>query len=97
MPLYAELRRGTLPIKGRGTLLRRLLKTGIPVGCSCSGRGACGKCVVRILEGAASLSAPDSHEREVLDKNAAAADERLSCRCRVLDARARIRLTTGYW
>jgi len=97
MPLVAELRRESLRIMGRGTLLRRLLAAGLPVASSCSGSGACGKCVVRVLEGAQALSPPDEHEREVLQKNCAAAGERLSCRCRVRDATASIRVATGYW
>jgi len=97
MPLFAVLRRVTLPVKGRGTLLNRLLKTGVPVACACSGRGACGRCTVSVLEGAPALSPPDAHERDVLGKSGASADARLACRCRVVDAAALIRLTTGYW
>jgi ferredoxin len=97
MPLYAELRREMLEVAGHGTLLARLLGAGIPVGSSCSGRGACGRCVVRVLEGAEALSLPDAQERAVLDKYGASMGDRLSCRCEVVDPSARVRLSTGYW
>lgn len=97
MPLYAELRRQTLEVAGRGTLLHRLVAAGVPVGSSCSGRGACGKCAVRVVEGAGALSPPDLQERAVLERNGASREDRLSCRCQVLDPLALVRLSTGYW
>jgi ferredoxin len=97
MPLYAELRRHVLEVAGQGTLLARLLGAGVPVGSSCSGRGACGRCAVRVLEGADALSPPDIRERAVLERSGASTGDRLSCRCKIMDPSARVRLSTGYW
>ncbi len=97
MPLYAELRRETIEVEGEGTLLGRLLRAGVPVGSSCSGRGACGKCAVRVVEGASALSPTEPRECEVLEKNGASSQDRLSCQCWVRDPAARVRLSTGYW
>jgi adenylate cyclase len=77
--------------------MARCLAVGLPVASACSGRGACGKCVLRILEGAEALSPVDLHELRVLDRNGAAADERLGCQARVEDALTRVVVTTGYW
>jgi ferredoxin len=66
------------------------------VASACSGRGACGKCVITVLLGAESLSFPTSHETEVLAKNGAGADQRLSCQC-APETAADLLITTGYW
>jgi len=45
--------------------------------------GACGACMVRVLEGADNLSPMQDDERDFLDTMAAEPDERLACQCRV--------------
>ncbi len=90
-------RKGTVRIPGRGTLLARCTSAGIPLASSCSGRGACGRCIVQVVEGAAALSPVSRHEAEVLARNEARSDERLSCQCRVGDPGATVKVSTGYW
>ncbi len=97
MPVLARTRASTRALAGHGTLMTRCLIAGLPVASACSGRGACGKCVLRILEGGEALSPPDLHELRVLDRNGAEADERLGCQTRVEDALARVVVSTGYW
>jgi ferredoxin len=73
------------------------LAVGLPVGSACSGRGACGKCVMSVLRGADSLQPPSRHEAAVLARNGAVADERLSCQCTMPPVAADLLVTTGYW
>ena len=75
----------------------RCLAAGLPVGSSCSGRGACGRCLVTILRGLEELSAPEAHERDSLARLAASADQRLGCQCAPLREDADLLLATGYW
>ncbi len=97
MPLTAWVRHRPRPLGQKGTLMVRCLAVGLPVASSCSGRGACAKCVVRILSGWDALAPMDAHEARVLARNGAAQDERLACQARVAVADADIRITTGYW
>lgn len=46
--------------------------------------GACGACMIRVLEGQENLSPMEDHERDFLETMAAEPDERLACQCRVL-------------
>lgn len=97
MSLVARTRRADLVIGGRGSLMIRCLGAGLPVASACSGRGACAKCLVTVLEGADRLSPPASHELRTLARNGAAPSQRLSCQCRVANAGAAVLITTGYW
>jgi ferredoxin len=45
--------------------------------------GACGACMVRVLEGAENLSSMQDDERDFLETMAAEPNERLACQCRV--------------
>ena len=77
--------------------MARCLAVGIPVASSCSGRGSCGQCRVRILSGWEALTPMEAHEREVLVRNGGQTGERLACQARVADASADIVIGTGYW
>ena len=70
-----------------------------PIGSSCGGDLVCGRCVVRVLEGA--LTPPDEREQRVLERVRAEPDERLACRIlrdEVVERGAlEITLTTNYW
>jgi ferredoxin len=46
--------------------------------------GLCGTCLVQVLSGAASLSAPTAHETRLLEVLHASPDWRLACQCTVL-------------
>lgn len=56
------------------------VETSILFGCR---DGACGACMVRVLENPQNLSPMEEHERDFLETMAARADERLACQCRV--------------
>lgn len=45
--------------------------------------GACGACMVRVLEGKENLSPMKDDERDFLETMAAEEDERLACQCKV--------------
>jgi len=62
------------------SLLQNLVKNGIPVDNLCGGRGVCGKCAVRVIEG--SFSPPTEVEKRWM--NILGPNIRLSCQVRVL-------------
>jgi ferredoxin len=45
--------------------------------------GACGACMIRVLEGSENLSPMEDHERDFLETMAAEKNERLACQCKV--------------
>ena len=45
--------------------------------------GACGACMVRILDGSENLSPMQDDEKDFLETMAAEPDERLACQCKV--------------
>ena len=72
------------------TLLDVARRAGAPLGNSCGGIGICGRCAVKVVSGAESLTPKTALEgRAKLD-----ADERLACMAVVLGDCA---ITTGYW
>ena len=97
MPVTAVTRREPRPLGQHGTLMARCLAAGLPVASSCSGRGTCAKCIVRVLAGWSALGPMDGHEALVLARNGADEDERLSCQAQVADPGVNILITTGYW
>ena len=88
MALVARTRPADLTIGGTGTLMDRCLAAGLPVASACSGRGACARCLITVLEGAPHLTPV---------RQGAASGQRLSCQCRVADPDEAILITTGYW
>lgn len=61
------------------TLLEMARINDVPHANVCRGRGRCGTCRVRVLQGADHLPPPDAMERKVLDHWNAGANERLAC------------------
>ncbi|MCB9229931.1 MAG: (2Fe-2S)-binding protein [Deltaproteobacteria bacterium] len=55
-------------------------ETSILFGCR---DGACGACMIRVIEGMDHLSEMKEDERDFLETMAAREDERLACQCRV--------------
>lgn len=45
--------------------------------------GACGACMVKVIEGADHLSPMQDNEKDFLETMAARPDERLACQCKV--------------
>lgn len=74
------------------TVLDVARRAGAPLGNSCGGVGVCGRCKVRVLEGAENLSAPTSIE--VRFARGFADDERMACQAVV---RGDCAVTTSYW
>ncbi len=99
MVVVARTRRKdhVLSCGGQGTLMSRCLAAGLPVASACSGRGACGRCLVTVLRGTEHLHPASSREAALLVKLEAEADQRLSCQCPMPDAAAELLVTTGYW
>jgi ferredoxin len=46
--------------------------------------GACGACMVRVVENPQHLSPMEEHEKDFLETMAARENERLACQCKVL-------------
>ncbi|MDE3033567.1 MAG: (2Fe-2S)-binding protein [Acidobacteriota bacterium] len=97
MPLAARTRGRDRALGSRGTLMALCQAAGLPVASACSGRGACGRCLITVLSGAEALSRPGSRERRLLTRLGADPDQRISCQCRLLDPSAEVAITTGYW
>lgn len=97
MTILASTRLRDRVLSGQGTLMAQCLEAGLPVASSCSGRGACAKCAILVLDGLEALSRPGAHELLVLSRNGYPERVRLSCQCRVLNRGAKVRITTGYW
>ncbi len=95
--VIAQARLRDRVLSGHGTLMNQCLEAGLPVASSCSGRGACARCAVAVLQGMEALSRPGTHELLVLVRNGYRDHVRLSCQCRVMDRHADVRITTGYW
>ncbi|RDB35794.1 2Fe-2S iron-sulfur cluster-binding protein [Spirobacillus cienkowskii] len=56
-------------------------ETSILFGCR---DGACGACMIKVLEHPENLSPMQDHEKDFLETMAAREDERLACQCKVL-------------
>ena len=74
------------------TVLDVARRTGAPLGNSCGGVGVCGRCRVRVVEGAENLSAPTSVE--VRFSKGFGEGERMACQAVVQGA---VTVTTTYW
>lgn len=77
------------------TLLEATRLAGLPIGSSCDGRGICGWCRLRVLEGAQELSSPDGEERGLLARLDAGPEERIACQARV--PAGEVLVTASYW
>lgn len=97
MPLVARTRTRDRALGTHGTLMTLCQAAGLPMASACSGRGACGRCLVTVLSGAEALSRPGSRERRLLARLGAGPDQRIGCQCRLTDPSAGVDITTGYW
>ena len=77
------------------TLFNALRLANHPIASSCAGDLVCGRCVVRVIEGADSLSEIEEEERSVLLRESAGPNDRLACRA--IPRQAGVVLSTGYW
>jgi ferredoxin len=76
------------------TVLDAARRAGVPLGNSCGAVGICGRCRVRIVDGAANLSAPTAIELRTATSRGFAPDERLACQAVVAGD---VTVTTTYW
>ena len=97
MPLVARTRNRDRSLGVRGTLMALCQAGGLPVASACSGRGACGRCLMTVLVGGEDLALPGPRERRLLARLGAGPDQRIGCRCRIADPSADVAITTGYW
>ena len=70
---------------------------GQPIGSSCSGETVCGRCTVRVLHGAASVTPTTVDERALLESRNSEVDERLACRLQRRGEATVVVLTAHYW
>ncbi|HVR42313.1 MAG TPA: 2Fe-2S iron-sulfur cluster-binding protein [Thermoanaerobaculia bacterium] len=76
------------------TILDAARRAGAPIGNSCGATGVCGRCRVRVLDGADRLSPPTTIEQGVAARLGLSPGERLACQAVV---RGECRVTTSYW
>ena len=76
------------------TLLDATHRAGLPMASSCGAEGICGRCGVRILAGAESLSEETASESDVKRRNRIDDDLRLACRA---SAQGPVEVTANYW
>ncbi|MBU1186988.1 MAG: DUF4445 domain-containing protein [Acidobacteria bacterium] len=68
----------------KGALLSEvLIEAGFPLAAYCSGKGVCGKCLVRIISGP--LPPPSDREALLIKEKGLDGNSRLSCRCLLQD------------
>jgi ferredoxin len=76
------------------TLLEAARRAGLPVARACAERTLCGRCALRIVEGAAALSPEAPGEAEAKRRNRVPAELRLACACTV---KGPVCATASYW
>lgn len=83
-----------LQVADGAVLMDVLLAAGLPVASSCHGDGICGKCRIRILEGAENLSKIEELERMLRDRLKVPSEYRISCQTKI---HGDILIDTTYW
>ncbi len=76
------------------TLLEATRAVDLPIASACGENGACARCGVEIVEGAANLDLESERERSVKERNRIDADLRLACRVR---PRGDLTIRAQYW
>jgi len=83
-----------LTVPDGAILMEELLRANLPVASSCHGDGICGKCRIKIIEGAENLSKIGSLEQLLRDRLRVPPEFRISCQTQVLGD---ITIDTTYW
>lgn len=81
-------------VKPNETVLDVARRAGAPIGNSCGATGICGRCRIRVVEGAEQLSPLTSIESQTLTRIGCEEGERLACQAIVFGDCA---VTTTYW
>ncbi len=76
------------------TLLEATREAGLPIASACGENGACARCGLEIVEGAASLPGESDRERRIKHRNRIDPDLRLACRIR---PRTDLTVRAHYW
>ena len=76
------------------TLMAAVRRVGLPIATACGTDGLCGRCGVRVLEGAAALSAETAAETRTKTRNRVDPALRLACQAAVA---GNIEITASYW
>lgn len=84
----------TFEVNSEEPLMQQLLNNNIPVASSCRGEGICGKCKVRVIDGAENLTPETELETRTKSLNKINANERLCCQ---LFITAPLTIDTSYW
>ena len=76
------------------TLLEATREVGLPIASACGENGACARCGLEIIEGAAHLASETERERIIKERNRIDPDLRLACRLRPL---GNLTVRAQYW
>lgn len=88
-------RLGDIDVESGTLLMDALLAAGLPVASSCRGDGVCTKCRLHVRELEAQATSPIApHEKGLLDRIGADADERISCQTEI---HGLIEVDATYW
>lgn len=79
---------------GEMTLLDAVKAAGLPIASACGSEGACARCGVEIVAGAADLEAESEREARIKARNRIDACQRLACRVRPT---ADLTVRASYW
>ena len=79
---FSQYRKGRAGVEAfQGTILEHARRLGLEIASECGGLGTCGRCVVRIEQGAEALSDRTAEEID----HSLEPDERLACQARITD------------
>ena len=76
------------------TLLEATREIGLPIASACGDNGACARCGLEIVEGAANLAGETDRERVIKERNRIDPELRLACRVR---PRGDLTVRALYW
>ena len=76
------------------TLLDAAIAVGLPIARSCGAEGVCSKCALRVVDGAAHLSAELPDETRIKNRNRVDAELRLACRSEICGD---VTVSASYW
>jgi adenylate cyclase len=79
---------------GEMTLLEATREVGLPIASACGENGACARCGLEIIEGAANLADETARERVIKERNRIDPELRLACRVRPSDD---LTVRASYW
>jgi len=76
------------------TLLDATRNAGLPIASACGANGACARCGLLVIEGAATLEPETERERRIKERNRIDPELRLACRVR---PRGDLKVRASYW